>query len=103
MRFAATVRMTLPRYEDEGMIWNVLMSETCHMKLAAASCTFRGSYAHISEAYAAVAARIDANGYVSDGPMFNIYHVSPHETGRPDDVVTEVCYPIRVRWKKASA
>ena len=94
------------------MAWKTVCGvypDTEHVKfmtlpeVTAASCTFRGSYAHISEAYAAVAARIDANGYVSDGSMFNIYHVSPHETGRPDDVVTEVCYPIRVRWKKASA
>ena len=27
-RYAACVRMTLPRYEDEGMVWSVLCSET---------------------------------------------------------------------------
>jgi hypothetical protein len=27
--------------------------------------------------------------------MFNIYHVSPHETPNPDEFVTEVCYPVR--------
>ena len=34
-------------------------------------------------------------GYAFDGPMFNIYHVSPHETSNPDEYVTEVCYPVR--------
>ena len=29
------------------------------------------------------------------GPMFNIYHVSPHETQNPDEFVTEVCFPVR--------
>ncbi len=33
-RYAATVRMTIPRYEDEGMIWNKLAEETCRMDLA---------------------------------------------------------------------
>ena len=28
-------------------------------------------------------------------PMFNIYHVSPHETQNPDEFVTEVCFPVR--------
>ena len=27
--------------------------------------------------------------------MFNIYHVSPHETQNPDEFVTEVCCPVR--------
>lgn len=32
---------------------------------------------------------------VYDGPMFNIYHVSPHETSDPNEFVTEVCYPVK--------
>lgn len=27
--------------------------------------------------------------------MFDIYHVSPHETQNPDEFVTEVCFPVR--------
>lgn len=27
--------------------------------------------------------------------MFNIYHVSPHETQNPYEFVTEVCFPVR--------
>jgi len=29
--------------------------------------------------------------------MFNIYHVSPHETQNPDEFVTEICYPVKRR------
>ena len=142
-RYAATVRMTIPRYEDEGMVWGILTEETCRMNLVegdpclcavtfldgeykeenvevmawktvkghypdtehvhfrtlpeatVASCTFKGSYTLITDVYAAVVAWIEANGYKTGGPMFNIYHVSPHETQNPDEFVTEVCYPVK--------
>ena len=141
-RYAATVQMTIPRYEAEGMVWSVLVGETCRMGLGpadpclcavtfldgeykeenvevlawktvkgnypdtehvkfrtlpevtVASCTFKGSYEQITDVYAAMTAWIDANGYDYAGPMFNIYHVSPHETQNPDEFVTEACYPI---------
>ncbi len=142
-RYAATVRMTIPRYEDEGMIWGVLAQETGRMKLVeadpclcavtyldgeyreenvemmawktvkgtypdtehvkfrtlpeetVASCVYQGSYTQIVDVYAAVVAWMEANGYEPAGPMFNIYHVSPHETQNPDEFVTEVCYPVK--------
>lgn len=141
-RYAATIKMTLPRYEDEGMIWGKLAEETWKMNLAeadpclcavtyldgeykeenvemlawktvkgsypdtehvkfrtlpevtVASCTYKGSYTQITEVYAAVIAWIEANGYAPAGPMFNIYHVSPHETQNPEEFVTEICYPV---------
>ncbi len=144
-RYAATVQMTIPRYEDEGMIWGKLAEETCRMKLVeadpclcavtyldgeykeenvemmawktvkgsypdtehvkfrtlpeviVASCTYKGSYTLITEVYAAVVAWIEANGYETSGAMFNIYHVSPHETQNPDEFVTEICYPVKRR------
>ena len=142
-RYAATLHTVIPRYEDEGMVWSTLVSETANMKLVpddpcicavtfldgeykendvevmawktvkgsyhdtehvkfmtlpevtVASCTFKGGYHLITEVYAAVAAWLDANGYEPAGPMFNIYHVSPHETKNPDEFVTEVCYPVK--------
>ena len=142
-RYCATVRMTIPCYEDEGMVWSVLCRETAAMALVpgdpcycavtfldgefketdveleawktvkgtypdtphvkfrtlpavtVASCIFRGPYSGIGEVYAALAAWIEANGYEYDGPMFNIYHVSPHETQDPQTFVTEACYPVR--------
>ena len=142
-RYAATLQMTLPRYEDEGMLWGRLAEETCRMKLmeadpclcavtyldgeykeenvemmawktvkgsypdtehvkfrtlpevTVASCTYQGSYTRITDVYAAVVAWIEANGYEPAGSMFNIYHVSPHETRNPDEFVTEICYPVK--------
>ena len=143
LRYAATVRMTIPSYEQEGMLWSTLMSETAALNLVeddpcyccavfhdkefketdvdvevqktvkgpypdtehvlfrelppvtVASVVFKGSYGQINEVYAAVAQWIEDNGYDYDGAMFNIYHVSPHETRNPDEYVTEVCYPVR--------
>ena len=142
-RYAATLQMTLPRYEDEGLLWGKLTEETCRMKLTeadpclcavtyldgeykeenvemmawktvkgsypdtehvrfrtlpevtAACCTYQGSYTRITDVYAAVVAWIGENGYEPAGPMFNIYHVSPHETQNPDEFVTEICYPVK--------
>jgi len=33
---------------------------------------------------------MEANGYESATPMFNIYHISSHETQNPDEFVTEI-------------
>ena len=40
-------------------------------------------------------AGINCIGRKEDEPMFNIYHVSPHETQNPDEFVTEICYPVK--------
>ena len=50
-----------------------------------ASATYSGSYDQITK----------ENGYEFDGPSFCIYHVSPYEAKSPDDLVTEVCYPVK--------
>ncbi len=76
-------------------------SDTEHVKFKTipavtfASATYKGPYDLITEVNAAVAAWVSDNGYVYDGPAFNIYHISPHETQNPDEFVTEVCYPVR--------
>lgn len=142
-RYAATVHMVLPHYEDEGLVWQILCEETdslhmvpddpClvaaeypddefkendvevfawktvkgtypdteHVKfqtlpaVKVASCILKGGYEQMPDVYAAVISWVKENGYVSAGAMFNIYHVSPHETQNPDDYITEVCYPIK--------
>ena len=142
-RYAATLQMTIPRYEQEGMIWSTLVSETAPLHLAEADpclcavtfldgeykekdvtveaqktvkgpypdtehvrfrtlppityagCTFKGGYEQINDVTTALTAWIEANGYEYAGPMFDIYHVSPHETSDPSEFVTEVCYPVR--------
>ena len=142
-RYAATVRMIIPRYQDEGMVWSVLCRETDSMDLVPADpcyccvvfldgeykedqveveaqktvkgqypdtehvrfrtlpavtyagCTFQGGYEQINAVTEALTEWIEANGYEYAGPMFDIYHVSPHETQDPAEFVTEVCYPVK--------
>ncbi|MFZ2539684.1 MAG: MerR family transcriptional regulator [Oscillospiraceae bacterium] len=60
-----------------------------------ASATYKGSYEQIGEVNEAVANWVVDNNYEFDGAMFNIYHVSPHETKNPEEWVTEVCYPVK--------
>lgn len=142
-RYAATLRMTIPTYEMEGILWSMLVSETgplhlvpddpcyCsvvfhdsefkesdvdveaqktvkghypdteHVKfktlpsVTVASAICKGSYDQMNGIMEAVANWVTDNGYEFDGPAFNIYHVSPHETSDPSEFVTEVCYPVR--------
>ncbi|MEE0777144.1 MAG: MerR family transcriptional regulator [Bacillota bacterium] len=142
-RYVASVRMTIPSYDQEGMLWSVLVSETAplnvvdddpcycsvtffdgehkesdvdleaqktvkgqypdteHVKFKTvppvtfASATYQGPYSQIGDVNVAVAAWVRDNGYEYDGPTFNIYHVSPHETSNPGEFVTEVCYPVK--------
>lgn len=63
-------------------------------ELEYASVTFEGDYGKISEVSEALASWMRREGYVFSGPMFNIYHVGPHDTQNPDEWVTEVCAPI---------
>lgn len=60
-----------------------------------ASATYKGSYEKVSEVNEAVANWVRDNGYEFNGLSFCIYHVSPYETQNPDELVTEVCYPIK--------
>ena len=60
-----------------------------------ASATFRGSYDQFGPVYETVAAWVVNNGWTFDGPFFDIYHVSPHDTRNPDEFVTEVCFPVK--------
>ena len=142
-RYAATVHMTIPHYEDEGLVWQILGEETAplnmvpadpclvaaeylddeykeenveliawktvkgkypdteHVKfktlppVKVASCMVKGGYEQMPEVYGAVISWVNDNGYECAGPMFNIYHVSPHETQDPNEYVTEVCYAVK--------
>ena len=38
---------------------------------------------------------MEANGYEPAEPVFNIYRISPHETQKPDEFVTEICCPVK--------
>jgi len=60
-----------------------------------ASATYKGSYDKITGVSEAVANWVRDNDYDFNGLSFSIYHVSPHETQNPDELVTEVCYPVK--------
>lgn len=60
-----------------------------------ASATYKGSYEQISRVNEAVANWVVENGYDFDGKSFNIYHISPGQTDDPDELVTEVCFPVK--------
>lgn len=142
-RYVASVRKIIPAYNQEGMLWNILMSETALLQMIPedncyslamfhdegykdsdvdieiqmsvkgkyedtehvvfktvpeveiASAVYKGSYEQITAVNQAVANWVKDNGYEFNGAMFCIYHVSPAQTKNPDDLVTEVCYPIK--------
>ncbi len=142
-RYVASVRKKIPTYNQEGMLWGILMQETATLNLQngdpcytlaifhdgehkesdvdvevqksvkgnykntenvkfktvppvlMASATYKGSYEKINEVNEAVANWVRDNGYEFNGLSFCIYHVSPHETQNPDELVTEVCYPVK--------
>lgn len=60
-----------------------------------ASVTYKGSYEQLTAVNMAVASWVKDNDYEFNGAMFCIYHVSPAQTQNPDEMVTEVCYPVR--------
>lgn len=142
-RNVASVRKIIPAYNQEGVLWNILMKETAPLHLQYedpcyslaifhdgeykesdvdvevqilvkgsyndtehvvfktvapiqfASATYTGSYEKISEVNEAVANWVRDNDYEFDGVNFCIYHVSPSQTQNPDELVTEVCYPVK--------
>lgn len=60
-----------------------------------ASATYKGSYDQISKVNTAVANWVVENGYDFDGKSFCIYHVGPGQTSNPEEMVTEVCFPVK--------
>ena len=95
-----------PEYKEENveiLAWMTVRGtykDTEHVKfktlpaVKVASCIVRGSYDQMGDACASVASWIDANSYKVNGPMFNIYHVSPAQTKNANEYVTEVCFPV---------
>ena len=59
------------------------------------SVIFKGNYDQIMSVHEAIATWVSDNHYHFNGPMFNIYHVSPAHDPNPDNWVTEVCYPVK--------
>ena len=79
-------------YQDTA---NVRFKKVAPIQIASA--TYQGSYEQITKVNSAVAAWINDNGYEFDGTSFCIYHVSPAQAASPEELVTEVCYPVKKR------
>lgn len=60
-----------------------------------ASATYKGSYNQLTTVNAAVANWVRDNHYEFESASFCIYHVSPAQTQNPDELVTEVCFPVK--------
>ena len=71
----------------------VLVKETEEKLIC--SITFTGGYEKLDIINQMVANYILSNNYKLDGPMFNIYHVSPAQEKDPNKWVTESCFPIK--------
>lgn len=63
--------------------------------VTAATMIFKGGYNQLKEVNQQIANWITENHYEFDGSMFNIYHVSPETEYIPENMVTEVCFPIK--------
>jgi len=63
--------------------------------ISAATLTFKGKYDWLREANEAIANWISDNNYEFSKPIFNIYHVSPETESNPENMITEVCFPIK--------
>ena len=87
--------LPLCKVSDDLYIGAFVMFGDAEITVACATC--KGSYEQMGDINAAISAWVAANGFTFDGPMFNIYHVSPHETDDPNEYVTEVCYPVKKR------
>lgn len=89
-----------PDVEIQSMVVGTYQ-DTEHVKfktvppIQIASATYKGSYDQILRVNGAVADWVVANGYDFDGKSFCIYHVSPSQTDNPEELVTEVCFPVR--------
>jgi effector-binding domain-containing protein len=59
-----------------------------------ATCIHRGGYDTIGQAYTALMAWIERNGYAVAGPNREIYLRGPDDSGEPDGYVTEVQFPV---------
>ena len=80
-------------------------TESLHFKtvdpILVAALTFKGTYDWLCEANTAIANWIsNNNNYELDKPRFNIYHVSPKTERIPDNMITEVCFPVKHVYEK---
>lgn len=64
-------------------------------EVTAATLTFRGKYELLPEANEEIIRWITDNHYKLAGSHFNIYHISPETEQSTENMITEVCFPIK--------
>lgn len=77
-------------YQDLGKVQMKTVPKTL-----VASALLKGSYDQLLSVSEAIGKWIGENGYEIDGPMFDIYHVSPACDPNPENWVTEICFPVK--------
>ena len=64
-------------------------------EIIAATLTFKGRYALLPEANEEILRWITDNHYQLWGSRFNIYHISPETEHSVENMITEVCFPVK--------
>lgn len=67
-------------------------------RMMVAAFIYKGHYSLLKEATGQLVNWIADNGYEIIGNMFNIYHVSPETESNPENMITEICFPIKQRF-----
>ena len=119
-RKVASLRQVIASYPEEGKLWAMLRAEdnpdveiqmavegdykdTENVKfvdidaMKVASVMMKGGYEQISEVNATVVNWVENSNYEFAGEMFSIYHVGPADTDKDEELVTEICFPIKER------
>lgn len=73
---------------------NLLHYTTIPIEIA--SVMIHGGYEQMGMVTQVVAQWIEDHSYELNGPMFNIYHVSPAQEPIPENWVTEACFPVKL-------
>jgi len=64
----------------------------------AATVTVKGGYSQLFQVNQAIAKWINDNNYELNGPPFNIYHISLETQSNMEELITEVCFPIKITY-----
>jgi len=64
-------------------------------KIMVAAFIYKGRYDLLKEATGQLVNWIADNGYEITGNMFNVYHISPETERNPENMITEICFPIK--------
>jgi effector-binding domain-containing protein len=88
------IEAAVPISKKIGSSERVKVYELPEMEQAA--CTVhRGGYETISQAYKALMAWIEANGYQITGPDRELYFSDPTKVKKPEEIITEVQFPVK--------